>query len=190
MPDGKELAMAFLSELLHNHLTPGWGELGGLVETARIAGALEAALNPIIAAAGASVTPSLALRAEELVVAWLVARRMEDILRTEGVCRMQDNPDTPDPETTNRRKDKPLPKVFKEVHPMVEKAMKARERVRKALQELEEACKATAASGGTGALGDEVTALLRLGDGVLDDALAFEKRKTKRARRAASGAKS
>ncbi|MEA3364875.1 MAG: hypothetical protein U9Q79_04465, partial [Candidatus Hydrogenedentes bacterium] len=70
--------------------------------------------------------------------------------------------------------------VFKEVHPMVEKATKARERVRKALQELEEACKTTAAAGGSGALAEEAAPLLRLGDGVLDDALAFEKRKQKR----------
>jgi len=37
-------------------------------------------------------------------------------------------------------------------------------------------------SGGAGALGEEVAPLLRLGEGVLEDALDFEKRKSKRPR--------
>ncbi len=165
--------MEFLSELLRNQFGDGWAHLGSDLEVEELASALESALGPLIAASGSALVPSVALRAEELVAAWLTARRMEDVLRAEGVCRMQEGDN----------------QCFKEVHPMVEKATKARERVRKALQELEAACKATAASGGTGALGDEVSSLLRLGDGVLDDALAYEKRKSKRSGRSASGAK-
>ena len=166
--------MHFLSQLLHNYLGDRWQSSKPDPDAQAFLESLESALTPILAATGPALVPSLALRAEELVLAWLAARRMEDILRTEGVCRMQ--------------KDEKNQEVFKEVHPMVEKAMKARERVRKALLELEAACKATAASGGTGALGDEVSPLLRLGDGVLDDALAFEKRKSKRPSRSGSGA--
>ena len=160
--------MRFLSDLLRNKYGNGWKQLGGTEEIEALARPLEEALAPHLAA-GPGRLPALALRAEELVVAWLTARRMEDVLRNEGVCRMQQE----------------NAKLFKEVHPVVEKAMKARERVRKALQELEDACKTTAAAGGSGALSEEAEPLLRLGDGVLEDAVDFEKRKQKRAGRTA-----
>ena len=158
--------MKFLSDLLRNDPGGGWAHLGHDTEVEALAGTLEAALGPFLAASGAGLLPLVALRAEELVVAWLIARRMEDVLRAEGACRR--------PAEEGPR--------FTEVHPMVEKSMKARERVRKALQELEEACRATAVSGGAGALGEEVAPLLRLGEGVLEAALDFEKRKSKRPR--------
>lgn len=161
--------MKFLSELLRNEYGDGWGELGTAVEIEGLANAVEAAVGPCLAASGPALLPLIALRAEELIVAWLNARRMEDVLRTEGVCRMQKEND----------------ELFKEVHPVVEKATKARERVRKALQELEDACKATAVAGGSGALSDQAGPLLRLGEGVLEDALEFEKRKQPRAGRTA-----
>jgi len=173
--------MKFLSELLRNHYGNGWENLGTDIEIEALVTTLEAAVRPCLAASGPALVPSIALRAEELVLAWLTARRMEDVLRAEGVCRMQDktarrgHADTPQNARTNENEP-----VFKEVHPMVEKATKARERVRKALQELEEACKTNAAAGGSGALAEEAAPLLRLGDGILDDALAFEKRKQKR----------
>lgn len=166
--------MRFLSELLRNHYGNGWARLGSDIEVEALVNALETALEPCLAASRSVLAPSIAIRAEELIVAWLSARRMEDVLRNEGVCRMQEDNGP----------------VFKEIHPMVEKSMKARERVRKALQELEEACKATAASGGTGALGEEIGPLLRLGDGVLDDALACEKRRQKRAPSCSGAARS
>ncbi len=159
--------MKFLSDLLRNHPGGGWAHLGPETEAEALAGSLETVLGPFLAGPGAGLLPLVALRAEELVAAWLIARRMEDVLRAEGVCRMHDEEGEP---------------RFKEVHPMVEKSMKARERVRKALQELEEACKTTAVSGGAGALGEEVAPLLRLGEGVLEDTLDFEKRKQKRPR--------
>jgi hypothetical protein len=157
----------FLSDLLRNRPGGGWALLERDSEVEALAGCLETVLAPFLGGQGAALLPLVALRAEELVVAWLIARRMEDILRAEGVCTLQ----VVEGELR-----------FKEIHPMVEKSMKARERVRKALQELEEACKATAVSGGSGALGDEVGPLLRLGEGVLEDALNFEKRKQKRRR--------
>jgi len=160
--------MGFLPDLLQNQYGDGWGQLGGTEEIEALARPLAEALAPHLDAVPGRL-PALALRAEDLMVAWLIARRMEDVLRNEGVCRMQ----------------KENAELFKEVHPMVEKAMKARERVRKALQEIEEACKATAASGGSGALSDEAGPLLRMGEGVLEDAIDFEKRKQKRAGRTA-----
>jgi len=157
----------FLSDLLRNHPGGGWALLERDAEVETLAGCLETVLKPFLEGQGAGLLPLVALRAEELVAAWLIARRMEDILRAEGVCHMH----VVEGELR-----------FKEVHPMIEKSMKARERVRKALQELEDACKATAVSGGSGALGEEVSPLLRLGEGVLEDALNFEKRKQKRSR--------
>lgn len=173
--------MKFLSELLRNQYGDGWERLGTDVEVEALVTRLEAAVGPSIAASGPALLPSIALRAEEVVVAWLIARRMEDVLRTEGVCRMQaKGKQRGHAETAQDNNPSENESVFKEVHPMVEKAMKARERVRKALEELEEACKNTAATGGSGALAEEALPVLRLGDGVLDDALAFEKRKQKR----------
>lgn len=183
--------MSFLSTLLRNHYGNGWKKLGTDTEVEALVTTLEAAVGPSLAGAGPLLLLSIALRAEELVMTWLAARRMEDILRAEGVYRTQEKRERRSKaETAPNNSAKENQHVFKEVHPMVEKAMKARERVRKALQELEDACKATAAAGGSGALAEEAAPLLRLGDGIMDDALAFEKRKQKRSARTKSTSRS
>ncbi|MEA3364168.1 MAG: hypothetical protein U9Q79_00890, partial [Candidatus Hydrogenedentes bacterium] len=82
--------MKFLSELLRNHYGNGWEKLGTDIEVEAFVTTLETAVRPCLAASGPAPMPSIALRAEELVLAWLIARRMEDVLRAEGVCRMQD----------------------------------------------------------------------------------------------------
>jgi hypothetical protein len=165
--------MDLVYTFLENGGTGGWKKLAGDEE-------MEAAVRPLLRTLASRIPaekvdglPLLALRAEELVVAWLTVRRMEDVLRTEGVCLCEHAPNAGDAQDKKRA-------VFKGVHPLVEKAAKARDRLRKALKEFEDARTGPADAGGTGALADQAGPLLRLGQGVLDDALAFEQRKKKR----------
>lgn len=123
------------------------------------------ALEALLIERGVPLTPLILVRLEDLATAWLIARRLEDALWHRGVfCaappkRRQDTDD-----------------AAQAVSPLVEQSGKARERVRKAMKDLEEACEKLGTPIDQG-LADAVRPLLRAADGVLADALAFEQAK-------------
>jgi hypothetical protein len=104
-------------------------------------------------------TPLLALRTEDVVVLRLLVRRLENRLAE------------PAEETSPKRgTDDPLEAVGK-----------ARDRLRKAMKELEELYPKSALSAGAG-LADIMKPILKQADGVIEDALAFETKKRSRSR--------
>jgi len=123
------------------------------------------ALEALLAERGVPLTPLILLRLEDLMTAWLAARRIEAILWETGVFA-----DAP----KRRGQDGDEPALT--VTALVDHAGKARERTRKAMKDLEEACEKLGAPIDQG-LADTVKPLLEQSAGVLEDALAFEQRK-------------
>ncbi len=111
--------------------------------------ALRSGIREVCAANGASFTPLLALRIEDLVLASLALRRVLD-----GFA-VQDTELTPAD------------------HELLNKAI---ERRRKAVREIEDACQRAGTPLEQG-LADEMAPLIAKADGVLEDALAFEQHK-------------
>lgn len=130
------------------------------------------ALEALLAERGVPLTPLILLRLEDLVGAWLAARRIESHLWASGVFTA---------EAPKRGQEAADAGVA--VSSLVDHAGKARERTRKAMKDLEEACEKLGTPIDQG-LADAVKPLLEQSHGVLDDALAFEQRK----RAAANGA--
>ncbi len=99
--------------------------------------------------------PLLLIHAEDVVVSYCIVNRLERALLLEGPLpdRTPDAPKAP------------------AVHPALEAASKARERLRKAMKELEDALGQS--EGGTAARGiaDAVRPLLRQAEGLLDESL-------------------
>ena len=118
---------------------------------------------------GQALSPFLAIRLEELIVAWMVARRLEEALRKEGACRWKEN-------DGNRE--------CVGAHPLVDAAGKARERVRKVLKDLEDNSGSSAkdAENTQEGLAEQVAPLLKLSEGVIEEAMAFERKKQEKAK--------
>jgi len=123
------------------------------------------ALETLLAERGVPLTPLILLRLEDLTTAWLAARRIEAVLWDTGVFT----------ETPTRRGHE-AEASHAAVSALVEHAGKARERTRKAMKDLEEACEKLGTPIDQG-LADQVKPLLEQSAGVLEDALAFEQRK-------------
>lgn len=103
----------------------------------------------------------VALRLVEVLSATLTARALEQAVYDKGV--VQGGTDEVDPK----------------LHPLVEAMAKAMERRRKALSELEESC-ACAGKPAEFNLPDALRPLLKRTEGVLEDALEFERKRTSR----------
>jgi hypothetical protein len=148
-------------------LIPARDARGGLVPeheadaVARWVDALEALLTE----RGVPLTPLILLRLEDVMTSWLAARRIESILWESGVFAEA-------PPKRGQEADA----AALAVSSLVDHAGKARERTRKAMKDLEEACEKLGAPIDQG-LADAVKPLLEQSAGVLDDALAFERRK-------------
>lgn len=172
--------MTLLDVMLERGAPGGWGQLLGPGEEDGVLRLFGRELEGMLRKHGVEPTPLLAIRVEDVVASWLTARRLEDALCEDGASGL-------DEARTARGAAAAPGGLVRAPHPLLEAAGKARERLRKALKELEDAC--TAGRGdeklGAAGLAEEVRPLLRLGDGVLDDALAFEARKARRAGAAA-----
>ena len=144
-------------DLLQELKRRGGGRLCGLIAADEKRSAVSRfvrQLEKLIRRRGAEPTLLLSLRAEELVVAWLTARRIEDALRTEGVCRP--NEDGPSA-----------------LHPLVEALGKARDRLRRVIKEFEDALPAQAPPQAAKGLAEQVAPLLKLGADYLDRPIDF-----------------
>jgi hypothetical protein len=162
-----EIAMPDKTGLLRHWLIPEGGACAGLLPDgdAHAVSQWLDALEAQLAERGVPLTPLILLRLEDLVTAWLAARRIEAVLWDAGVfC------DAP------TRKGKDADEAAMAVSALVEHAGKARERTRKAMKDLEEACEKLGAPIDQG-IADRVRPLLEKSRGVLEDALAFEQAK-------------
>ena len=153
--------------LVREWLLPDAERRAGLLppHEAEAAGRWVDALEALLTGRGVPLTPLILLRLEDLVTAWLAARRIEAALWESGVF-------THSPPKRGQDADE----TALAVSGLVEHAGKARERTRKAMKDLEEACEKLGTPIDQG-LADEVKPLLEQTAGVLDDALAFEERK-------------
>jgi hypothetical protein len=109
---------------------------------------------------GVELTPLLALRVQDVLVSYLVVRRLEETLRRDGIVLGEH------PHSSDEEEGKPA-----RVHPALEAAAKARERLRRAVHELEEACTRAGTPIDLG-LADRMKPILKQARGVLDEALA------------------
>jgi len=132
-----------------------------------------AALEAVFQRHGVEQTPMVLLRVEDVLVSWLVVRRIEDLLWAEGVYE-ESTEDAPKPKSRAG--------AFASVSqglillPAIETAGKARERMRKAVKELEEACEKMGTPIDRG-IHDIMKPIIEGAEGVLEDAIAFEEKK-------------
>ena len=119
---------------------------------------------------GLPVTPVVLLRAQDVLVHYLVARRLDEALASEGV-------------TVSSQKDG---KITTALHPCVEALGKARERLRKTMKELEDMFGLAHGPANQG-LPDIMKPIVKRAEGVLEDALEFEQRKRGRAKTSGVG---
>lgn len=119
---------------------------------------------------GVEMTPLAALRVEDVLVGHLTVRALAAVLRRDGV--------TLELPVRTREKDPadsgsaPPPAKSLVVHPAVEALGKAQERLRKAMNELEETCARAGAPMAKG-LGSRMKPILKQAEGVLEDALEY-----------------
>ena len=110
---------------------------------------------------GVAKTVPVALRVVEVLSATLTARALEQAVYTKGVVQQEENDADP------------------KLHPFLEAMAKAMERRRKALSELEDSCARVGKPIEAG-LAETLRPLLKRADGVLEDALDYERRKKAR----------
>ncbi len=123
---------------------------------------------------GVEQTPMVLLRVEDVLVSWLVVRRIEDLLWAEGVYEAPG-----EDAAKGKGRGAGLASVSHGLVllPAIECAGKARERMRKAVKELEEACEKMGTPIDRG-LHDLMKPIVEGAEGVLEDAIAFEQGKT------------
>jgi hypothetical protein len=170
-----------MTGLLRKAGDDGWGKLATEAEERTIIVPFVQGTEELIKRRGVEVTPLVAMRAGALLTDWLIARRIEEALRKEGVCRDELRKTA---KTARSADDAPAESTYSVMHPLVEALGKARERERKAIKEFEDALGGAAPPSAEGGLATELAPLLRAGDGVLEDALQFEaaKKKTTKSR--------
>jgi hypothetical protein len=132
-----------------------------------VTGAFVAEMDATFEAGAVVVTPLMVLRTEDVLVSHLMVQRIEQDLAEDG------DPDM-DPKEQRAR---PLA--------LIEAAGKARERLRKAMKELEDACTKAGTPIDTG-LADRMRPLLQQTEGTIEDALRFAEEKREREAPAAS----
>ena len=128
-------------------------------EESALTGVLAKSMADDFARHGVADSPLLAMRAEDVIVSYLHVRRVEAPLKQPESDQSGNPPDA------------------KTIVALIETAGKARERLRKAMKELEDAC-AKAGTPIDGGIADQMKPLLKQAEGVLEDALRFEKEKS------------
>ncbi|MFP4502918.1 MAG: hypothetical protein ACLFTT_18140 [Candidatus Hydrogenedentota bacterium] len=112
-------------------------------------------------AGGVALTPLIVLRTEDVIVSHLMVRRIEHGLAESGAAEL---------ETKEQRATRAA---------IIEAAGKARERLRKAMKDLEDACTKAGTPIDTG-LADRLRPLLQQAEGTIEDALRFAREKRQR----------
>jgi hypothetical protein len=131
---------------------------------------------------GIEVTPWIALRIDEAVTSYAIAVQLEQALHTHGVFLVdpKEQPTSEGEQNSDGTKPSEKPKVPAEprrLHPAVDQSAKARDRFRKALQELQTACENTTARSGTSwaeAIAERLKTLPPIEDGSFAEFLATD----------------
>ena len=147
----------------------------GLVsrEDVPIVSAMTHSIERMLEEHGVAMTPLVALRAEDVFVSWLVARRIEADLCAAGIFIAA-------PRSRTRAScEEPAPAMpAQNLTPAIEAAGKARERMRKAMKELEETCEKMGTPIDKG-LADIMRPILKKAEGAFEEAIAMEEARKK-----------
>jgi hypothetical protein len=122
---------------------------------------------------GVVLTPLVVLRVDDVLMCYLIVRHLERELHREGAVPAACEGDE-DPPDSNRR----VAAAVAAMNPALEQAAKGRERMRKAMKDLEDAC-AKAGTPVTGGIADRVKPLMEMAEGVFEDAYHYEKERVK-----------
>lgn len=128
---------------------------------AEVAEAWRAGMNDTYERHGVERTPLLILREEDVLMSFLTVRRMEESIAA----------------ARNEKASEETRAGQPTIAAQIEAAGKARERMRKAVKELEESCARAGTPIAVG-IADTVRPLLKRSQGVIEDAVAFEAGKT------------
>jgi hypothetical protein len=116
---------------------------------------------------GVTLTPTLIMRIEDVVHSHILVGRLEMDIWQKGVVFTPPVPEEDEQNTTSRRRTASQKEY---INPAVEALGKARERLRKAMKELEDNC-GTVAAPTQRNLAEEVLPLLKKGEGVMAEVL-------------------
>ncbi len=147
---------------------------------------LGAGLEELFASRGVDVTPTVSLRAMEVITWAYIAREIQGTVSSDGVTVQEEQKEQKkrkkeegasggtdaDAATTTAEKKK----TDWRLHPAVEALAKTWERLRKAMKELEDTCKNAGTPVNKG-LPDIVKPLLEKTEGILEEALEHEKKR-------------
>ena len=121
------------------------------------------------------LTPLVVLRVDDVLMCYLIVRHLERVLHREGVVREEILHESGEaPAGSSKR----VVVAVAAMNPALEQAAKGRERMRKAMKELEDAC-AKAGTPVTGGIADRVKPLMEMAEGVFEDAYRYEKERLK-----------